>query len=231
MSYEPIESFYLTDYELYVLLAGKGREQWYGFSQEKQGDGIRSVNDMHGILAQLYQKGVIRWKGKKAVLTEPFLPMIQTLVHARVCVNARKLQGGHSPSSHYFYDGQVVFLERSQRQADTLRLTQMHMGAWLDYMEEEGYFPDHIQDGDSEKFFFNIQPGRDFSSCEKDAYAVLEKTDTRTGRILERLFVEEKGLTSLLYLQREGVWLCSTCQRPNWSDILKAWAYEREEAV
>lgn len=231
MSYEPIESYYLTDYELYVLLAAYGKEKWYGFSQEKQGDWIRSVNDMHEILARLYQKGVIRWKGKKAVLTEPFLPMIQTLVRARVCVNARKLQERHSLSSHYFYDGQVVFLERSQRQADTLRLTQMHLGSWFDYLEEEGYFPDHIQDGDDKEIFINMQPEKEFSSCEKDAYAVLEKTDTWTGRILERLFVVEKGLACLLYLQKEGVWLCSTCQRPNWSDILKAWAYEREEAV
>ncbi|MDE6957736.1 MAG: hypothetical protein K2O96_06525 [Lachnospiraceae bacterium] len=229
MVYESIESYYLTDDELYVLLAGNGREKWYGFSQENNPEQIKRVDDIHKILAGLYQKDAIRWKGEKAVLVEPFLSMVQALVRAKVCVNVKKIQEAHSLRSHYFYDNRVVFLERSQRQEDTLRITQMNIEGWMDYIEEEGYFPDHIQGGESKEPYPGIGWERNSDVCAiEDAHSVFEKTDTDTGRVSERLFVKEQGLSSFLYLQMEGRWIRSVCKRSNWTEILKKWVDQRK---
>ena len=58
-----VESIYMTEEELLVLLAGKGKRYWYGIDsreEEEQRNPFKK-EDLYRILGDLYQKEYVEW--------------------------------------------------------------------------------------------------------------------------------------------------------------------------
>ncbi|MDO5410940.1 MAG: hypothetical protein Q4F21_10905 [Lachnospiraceae bacterium] len=177
------ESFYLAENELLVLLAGKGVKSWYGLSL-----GINRYAEteffekwLYPVLAKLYQKGYVDWEDGMVAIREPIDSMINGLANAAFCMTAEK--AGSQKKICYFIPQGAVLLEKSQREADMLRLTCLDKEEFLSELWEEGYFPEN---------------GVWVGDCRFHFHAVSD------GRLVESIKLEEDGLLTWIVLEAAG---------------------------
>lgn len=228
MDYVTYESYYIKDEELHVLLAGSGKRTWYGLAQTESHDQIKKISDIHTILAGLYQKEYISFEMDKVVIQEPMYSMIQVLLYAEVCINARS---DRIPMRcHYIYKDQVLFVERSQREQNMLRLTMICCKEWLELLFQESYFPENLWDrvGEMPSYSEVLESEKTLLECcmESGFYSGFEKVDSNSGKVTERLFVKEQDFVYTLYLQKKNLSICRECSC--WREILQQWM-NREE--
>ena len=81
------ESYYIEGRELELLLAGVKMKAWYGLSLRPDG-GEDSVTreDIHRILAGLYQKGYVSWDDEVIRMQEPVSDLVRILKEADSCM-------------------------------------------------------------------------------------------------------------------------------------------------
>lgn len=228
MDYVSYESYYLTDAELMVLLAGGGRTKWYGLAQAERSVQTGTIDDIHVILARLYQNEWITWEENKAVLLEPIRSIVKVLVQAQVCINVRKNGSRLSLRSHYIHENQVVFVERSQREAGMLRLTKICWEEWLELLSQESFFPEQLWEPAGQMPFYDcsLESGKTLLECcgEPGVYSGFERVDADSGKITERLMVKETDFVYVLHLQKEELSVCSKCEYAAWAEILQRWS-------
>ena len=88
MNYESVESYYIKEDELNVLLAGAGIDSWYGISvsdpAEEEG---RSMDEsgLNRVLADLYQKNYINWEPDGIRVLEPAASLVTIIKDASGC--------------------------------------------------------------------------------------------------------------------------------------------------
>lgn len=230
MDYVSYESYYIKDEELHILLAGIGKKTWYGLAQTGSSDPIEKTEDIHRILAGLYQKEYITWEMDRVVILEPVYSMLQVLLYAKVCINARIMSERGPLRCHYFYGDQVLFMERSQREQNMLRMTMLCRKDWLKILVQESYFPENIWDRDGEMPFCSSVLESEESlleNCmESGIYAGFEKVDINSGKVTERLFIREQDFVYTLLLQKKNL---STCREYScWMEILQHWVSQEE---
>lgn len=230
MDYVSYESYYIKDEELHVLLAGIGKCTWYGLTDTQTHEPIKNIDDIHRILAGLYQKEYITWAMDKVVILEPIYSMIQVMLHAKVCMNARIMNNRIPLRCHYFYRDQVLFMERSQRENNMLRLTMIGYREWMDLLFQESYFPENVWDrvGEIPAFDQVLESEKTLLECclDNECYAGFEKVDINSGKVIERLFVRELNFVYTLLLQQENLSICR--EYSCWREILQQWLIQEE---
>lgn len=228
MDYVTYESYYIKDEELHILLAGSGKRSWYGLAQTEPHDQIKNIADIHTILAGLYQKEYISFEKDKVVILEPMYSMIQILLYAKVCINARSDR--NPMRCHYIYKDQVLFVERSQREQNMLRMTMLCCKEWLDLLFQESYFPENLWEraGEIPSYGGVLESEKTLLDCcmESGFYSGFEKVDCNFAKVTERLFVKEQDFVYTLYLQKQNLSICreGSC----WREILQQWMNQEE---
>ena len=81
------ESYYIEGRELELLLAGASMKSWFGLSLRAEGEGDSlTQEDIHRILAGLYQKGYVSWDQKVIRLQKPVSDLVRILKDADSCI-------------------------------------------------------------------------------------------------------------------------------------------------
>ena len=81
------ESYYIEGKELELLLAGVKMKAWYGLSlRPAEGEDPVTREDIHRILAGLYQKGYVSWDENVIRMQKPVSDLIRIMKDADSCI-------------------------------------------------------------------------------------------------------------------------------------------------
>lgn len=131
------ESYYITEKEFYLLLAGKGIKHWYGLlDNQKLLMQMDSKEDMYQILASLYQKEYVEWKNDIVKIMEPMASIMDALQKAHYCMVARKYEKTEKNMSYYFTSKNGILIEKSLRDDAAFRLTNLSKQELMNHIWE-----------------------------------------------------------------------------------------------
>lgn len=150
------EVYYIKEEALKLLLAGLGQKRWYGiFSEEpvdtsigkvhriseKSEANIRSIrkkeSSVNSLLAELYQNGVIDWKEKGVVVRNPYADLLSAMLEKKICITMQISGTSSLLRCCYLSSTAVVMTQKSQREPNTLGMSQIPIRSWLNLLEEE----------------------------------------------------------------------------------------------
>lgn len=130
------EVYYIKEEALKLLLAGLGLKEWYGlFSERHVVQPEREA--LNGMLAEMYQDGVIAWEGAGAAVRQPYADMLSVMLKNKICVTVHAPDTASAVRCCYLSDMGVVMTQVSQREAGTLKLAHVALQCWLGMLEVE----------------------------------------------------------------------------------------------
>ena len=193
-------SYYMTEEEFYLLLAGKGIERWYGLTSDARGAQARQMDqrEIYRALTSLYQKELVSWKEDKVHL-EPFAEeMMGILLHSSCCMRYANPDSGEQ-MIYYFYGNRAIMLEVSQTQRNTFRVSVCLQADVLERMLDDEIFPE-------EDCFFDEEEETLSLSVNPDAIirGSLLFLHPRTGQEMEKITVTEEGIDVFLNIDQAG---------------------------
>lgn len=134
MGFVEIESHFMQIEELKFILAGLGVSSFFGVSVHKEQ--IPKKEELNRILISLYQKDIIDWEDEKIAVKQPFADIFYVLSNCKKCVVVRGESGQGNTHCCYFWDNQVVVIEKSQREENSICITILQWDIWTSYIEE-----------------------------------------------------------------------------------------------
>lgn len=195
------ESYYITEKEFYLLLAGKGISRWYGLSMDPRGEITQNakMEDLHRILASLYQKNLVSWNEGR-VKMEPFAAEMMKILMVSTCCMHLTVEGTGEQIAFYFQGNMAVMVEISQTDLGSLRVSILSQRDVIEVCQDYSVFPE-------EDLFFDEEEETDY--VEKGTAAIKKASmiflHPRTGQELEKIDVSEDGIDTLLDIYRAGV--------------------------
>lgn len=119
-----MEIYFIKAAELELLLAAAGMESWYGMPVAGPAADIKK-EDIHALLAGLYQKGYISWESgtlpsREIILQEPAATMVRILRDATECLKLEYEE--EVPVLMVYMEGdRCLYLEESPLDKKTFR--------------------------------------------------------------------------------------------------------------
>lgn len=166
---------YIKEDALKLLLAGLGQEEWYGLFSDVSSHprGRQEKCTVNGMLADMYQDGIIDWKDAGASVRQPYADMLAVMLDKKICVTV-KMPGIEVPlRCCYFSGSEMVMTQKSQREEDTLGMIQIPVQEWVELMVKECV---RLEDGES---------------------CVLTQRRSQNGSILQNVRIKRNGLRSI----------------------------------
>ncbi len=189
------ESYYLKEAEWKLLLAGIGITAWYGLDSGGT-ETEKMKEDVHRILAGLYQKEVIDWENGSVVIRQPFAAMFDSLRKSRFCITIRRWKSGDPVRCCYIGETDVIVTEKSQREEEAICLFLLAKNAFLLFALENPEVSEGIFGGSGEEEFAS---GEDVVS--------FQLRNCRSGEMKCELILQESGLQTFLVVKKEDtVW-------------------------
>lgn len=124
------EVYFIKEDGLKLLLAGLGETQWYGLFSEEN-------SCVNGVLADLYQSGVIDWEGAGAAVRQPYAGMLLAMLEKKMCVTIQLPDPAAPVRCCYLSRTGMVMTQKSQREDKTLGMAKLSAESWLGLLEEE----------------------------------------------------------------------------------------------
>lgn len=185
-----VESIYMTEEELLVLLAGKGKRYWYGIDsreEEEQRNPFKK-EDLYRILGDLYQKEYVEWDQNMVKINESMDPMMQVLIGAECCVRA---ENEKDKRIYYFDSSGIVMMEKSQRENGMLRLTLLEKAEFFISLREAEFLPEDSLEPESEQEIVKQK-----EEMTEKAFLQLIKMDGE--KQLDAMKIMEAGITTFI---------------------------------
>lgn len=169
------EIYYIREEAFKLLLAGLGQEEWYGLFSEASSrpGGRQDMSAVNGMLAELYQNGIIDWKDAGVAVRKPYADMLAVMLDKKICVTVQ-ITGTEMPlRCCYFSGSEVVMTQKSQREENTLGMMRMPLQDWIEQITKE------------------CARLEDKESC------VLTRRCSQNGSILQNVRIQKDGLRSV----------------------------------
>lgn len=204
MEYNLEKFLYIKDNELFVLLASLGVEKLYGISSNIDSDENSQINE-NDVIASLYNKGYISFIENKAVISQELSEILSVFIKSTSFIYVRNPESDLPVFTTYFSDKGAVFLERSLNEDDTLKLSNISIDEFKSFLRAECLNDDIAP---IEEDFVNTDEGVSFGDditedmiFENNFTSVVEKFDFFDGKMINRLVVQDLGLSYRLYFQ------------------------------
>lgn len=215
------ERFYLTSEELYVLLNAYKIKKWYGFDIS---DDIKTLNDVNRVIAELYRKDIVKWENKKAVVLPPFDAFFNVIKNSRHCICKVSSNSEESVKMYYLHGKNVALFEAGSRKGEYL-ISMMSKGDLKINFENDGIFPEEIEpfeNIDSLPSDYSDYGDKSPDECFKkgDVVCLLEKVDINSGKTVERVIIQDKGLTGFMYISNKSGSVCYPCRADTCCDVM-----------
>lgn len=206
MAYQADEITILKNNEFMLLLAAAGIDSWYGIDIG-EATKLESDREFNKTLAVLYRKNIIDWDNEKAILSGPYRHMMSVLKNSAVCVTIRSETRPGYVQGCYFYDEDVVTVDRRTASSDEIELSLHRYQDWLRSLTDDGIIPetselsgiDEMADVEPEpvsSFELRSMPEGDLNETaeiiSKGLYGLLERTvkgKTDTEYFTEEAFI------------------------------------------
>ena len=132
------EYYFIDTCELELLMAGALMKEWYGLSPRSDRDRQPlTEEEIHRILAGLYQKGYVTWEGETIKVKEPVSSLIRILKHAESCMKIVRNRETSPLLLAYRHGTTYALLEESCTDPDAYRFRILGKESMADYMKEE----------------------------------------------------------------------------------------------
>lgn len=169
------EIHYIRESGLKLLLAGLGQDGWYGLFSVKEGSGNESQLKhaaVNGILADLYQNGVIDWddRGTAVKVRQPYAGMLSAMLEKKVCVTVQMPEEAAFIRCCYLSDSAAVLTQKSRREDHMLGMSKLTVQNWLYLLEE------------------------DCARMEEGACCLLTCQSSKDGEVYRRIQVKKAGI-------------------------------------
>jgi len=129
------EIYYLKEAELKLLLAGLGLGEWYGFFSEEPPRMDKKTEN--GLLAMMYQKGVIDWGQGCIAVRQPYADMLMDMLEKKICVTVQMPDSGSPLRCCYISAADVIVTQKSQREEASVGISKMSARNWFLLLREE----------------------------------------------------------------------------------------------
>lgn len=211
MEYNLEKFLYIKDNELFVLLASLGVEKIYGISSNIDSDENSQINE-NDVIASLYNKGYISLIENKTVISQELSEILANFIQSTSFIYVRNPESEIPVFTIYFSDKGAVFLERSLNEDDTFKLSNISIDALKSFLRAECLKDDIAP---IEEDFVNTDEGVSFWDditedmiFENNFTSVVEKFDFHNGKMINRLVVQDVGLSYRLHFQSNDTNLC-----------------------
>lgn len=215
MNQDGFETYYIKEKELFLLLAGKGMEHFYGIAtcSVKGKMSIPNKEQIHELLAGLYQKNYIEWEDQMVVIKEPINQYVEGIMGASVCMIVEEKEKTKPVSVFYFSKNGIILLESSMQQNEMLRLTSLKEDEFLNVLWELDCFPE-------EELLLESEEDSDHGWKEKTEFTLRAVSD---GRQIEKLIIREKGIFTQLIRKNEQENIKFSYKKEMCRDIFREW--------
>lgn len=169
------EIHYMKEAGLKLLLAGLGQDGWYGLFSVKAGPGKESQPEhaaVNGILADLYQNGVIDWDdtGAAVKVRQPYAEMLSAMLEKKVCVTVQMPEETAFVRCCYLSDSAAILTQKSRREDCMIGMSKLTVLDWLHLLEE------------------------DCARMEEGACCLLTCQSSEDGEVYRRIQVQKTGI-------------------------------------
>lgn len=185
------ESYYLKETEWKLLLAGIGITAWFGLDSGKT-ETEKKEEEIHRILAGLYQKEVIDWENEAAVIRKPFAAIFDTLQKSRFCITIQRRKAGEPVRCCYIGETDVIVTEKSQREEEAICVFLLAKDAFLLFALENPEV--------SEGIFW--ESGEEEFAAGEDVVS-FQLRNCRSGEMKSEMILRESGLQTFLVVKKE----------------------------
>ncbi|MGN0290476.1 MAG: hypothetical protein ACI4C5_00985 [Lachnospiraceae bacterium] len=203
MDCEVGEYYYLKESEIKLLLAGLGVTQLYGIFTEEAKKKLEK-EELHKNMAKLYQEDWIDWENGKIAVKKPLSKILSVIEKSRRCI---VIYGkSQSVKCCYFTKEQVVMVEKSQREEETLCISYSTMHKWIAAVSEaieisEGFIDDVCKVQKTEQKFFQWKEDTKIYLEDESIKAVFCLQDSKKNYLYKRFLIQEKGLQTFFIAQ------------------------------
>lgn len=132
MSWKNHEIFYYKEVELKYLLSGLGITNIYGLFSEETED-----IHMYQLLVGMYQKKMCESVEDNLVVLPPTSDFLTKLIQSKRCVLLQREMMGYPLRCCYLGENEVIVTEKSQREVNTIRVWQMTLEEWREFVFTE----------------------------------------------------------------------------------------------
>lgn len=225
------ECYFLKEEELALLLAGLGIQKLCGLFSEHIP--VQLTNEERNrIMVQLYQKEMVDWEQQEIIVKKPLADMLTILVHSQRCITVYGTLGRKSIRCCYIANHQVVMIEKSQREKNTLRLSQFSKTEWIQLIRELADVSESVlepnEDGRTQISKSWLQNPLDYLE-NKDVHLVLSMGSSRMVEEYRRLIIQESGLSTYIIMQNKDSCRVELYQKEVFGNIIERW--EEEEQI
>lgn len=200
----PDKYLYIRDIELFTILASFGINEWYGIKSEINlyNYSLRLKNE---VIASLYEKGYIKAKEDKFLISDELSKIIRSLIDSKTYIYIRKLYSDSPIMQFYLSENEAVYVERSLNTNNTLKLSVIAKSDLRNIMLNS-CFNDDIDDSETEATLsFSLSTLINEQKMVKDNLSVvIEKFSTGSAELISRIVVKDYGINYKLYVQEKS---------------------------
>lgn len=214
-----MESIYLKNKELEILLAAKGIEWWFGLASDDENlhADISTKEELFSLLGSLYQKYFIEWDEKKVRIREPVASVLKVVQNSQCCIAISKQSDRRCC---YCYNHKVILFEKPRTDVGAYRISLIDNKEFLDSLWEEEWFP-------AEDSFF---ASKDIAfDAKMEIVSEFKLINCNTGKILETMKLYTQGINALIHLETGNQETLYDYERDRCLIILNRWIDWREK--